>query len=213
MMFVLVWMTVVHLFRRNVDAAARCTTTLLRLAEERGARFWLSVGTWLQGAGLVQAGRPEEALIQLRAGSRHFFAVGSRQYEPYIRYSEAEAHLLCDRADESAVCLGLAQQAVEQTNQRFFEPEVHRIAAKLHRSRGEFDKAEACYRRAVEQARGQSGRSWELRAATGLARLCLEQGRHVEAREILAPVYGWFTEGFDTPDLKEARALLDELRE
>ena len=94
-----------------------------------------------------------------------------------------------------------------------WEPEVHRLMGDLllRRNPSAADRAEVCYRRAIERARSQEAKSWELRAATSLARLWRDQGKPAEARALLAPVYGWFTEGFDTADLKEARALLDEL--
>ena len=95
-----------------------------------------------------------------------------------------------------------------------WEPEVHRLTGDLllRRNPSAADRAEASYRRAIERARWQEAKSWELRAATSLARLWGEQGRQTEARELLAPVYGWFTEGFDTADLKDAEALFEELR-
>ncbi len=94
-----------------------------------------------------------------------------------------------------------------------WEPEVHRLMGDLllRRNPSAPDRAEASYRRAIERARSQEAKSWELRAATSLARLWRDQGKPAEARELLAPVYGWFTEGFDTLDLKEAKALLEEL--
>ena len=94
-----------------------------------------------------------------------------------------------------------------------WEPEVHRLMGDLllRRNPSAADRAEISYRRAIERARSQEAKSWELRASTSLARLWRDQGKCTEARKLLAPVYGWFTEGFDTADLQEARALLDEL--
>ena len=95
----------------------------------------------------------------------------------------------------------------------WWEPEVHRLIGDLllRRNPSAPDRAEVSYRRAIERARSQEAKSWELRAATSLARLWRDQGKPAEAHALLAPVYGWFTEGFDTPDLKDAKALLDEL--
>jgi predicted ATPase len=94
-----------------------------------------------------------------------------------------------------------------------WEPEVHRLMGDLllRRNPSAPDRAEASYWRAIERARSQEAKSWELRAATSLARLWRDQGKPTEARALLAPIYGWFTEGFDTADLKEAKALLEEL--
>src|SRR5262249_16182884 len=103
---------------------------------------------------------------------------------------------------------------IEQSGARFFEAEVHRCHGDVLLAQGDQNaaEAEASYGRALDIARGQSARLWELRAATGLARLCRDHGKRQEAVALLAQVYGWFTEGFDTPDLQEAKVLLDELR-
>jgi predicted ATPase len=101
------------------------------------------------------------------------------------------------------------------TNERFYEAEICRVKGELLLQHGGPDDAagaETCFRQALDIAEAQSAKSWELRAATSLARLLSEQGRRAEAYDLVAPIYGWFTEGFDTADLKEARALLDELR-
>jgi predicted ATPase len=113
--------------------------------------------------------------------------------------------------------LGALQAAVAHVDRRgsdaWWEPEVHRSMGDLllRRNPSAADRAEGCYRRALERARWAEAKSWELRAATSLARLWRDQGKPIEARELLAPVYGWFTEGFGTADLKEAKALLEQL--
>jgi predicted ATPase len=115
---------------------------------------------------------------------------------------------------EPEVGLGLLSEAiltVERTRERLFEAELHRLRAELLLTLGNKSDAEAALQQALMIARAQQARMWELRAATSLARLRRDQGRHAEARDLLAPVYAWFTEGFDTPDLKEAKALLDKL--
>jgi predicted ATPase len=104
-----------------------------------------------------------------------------------------------------------ALQIVEQTGQRWFAAELYRHKGQLLLRQGRTEAAEELYRKALSIAEEQEAKLWELRAAASLARLRRDQGRHAEGRDLLAPVYGWFTEGFDTPDLKEARALLDEL--
>jgi predicted ATPase len=115
--------------------------------------------------------------------------------------------------DQAWSHIGEAITAVETTKETWYEAEVHRIAGEIALMSPEPDaaKAEACFERALAVAREQQARSFELRAAMSIARLWREQGKRDEAREILAPVYGWFTEGFDTLDLKQAKALLDEL--
>ena len=115
--------------------------------------------------------------------------------------------------DDAWSYIGEAITAVETTKEKWYEAEVHRIAGEIALMSPEPDaaKAEACFERALAVARSQQAKSWELRAAISMARLWREQGKRDEARELLAPVYGWFTEGFDTLDLKQAKALLDEL--
>jgi predicted ATPase len=115
--------------------------------------------------------------------------------------------------EEAWSYIGEAMTAVELTKERWNEAELHRIAGEIALMSPERDtaKAEAYFERALAIAREQQAKSWELRAAMSMARLWRDQGKRKEARELLAPVYGWFTEGFDTLDLKQARALLDEL--
>jgi predicted ATPase len=123
-----------------------------------------------------------------------------------------ETHAELDQLDDAWRCSGEAMNAMATTSERWWEPEVYRIAGEIALLSRERDTAsEAYFERALEVARAQQAKSWELRAATSMARLWREQGKRDEARELLAPVYGWFTEGFDTLDLKQAKALLEEL--
>jgi predicted ATPase len=127
--------------------------------------------------------------------------------------SLARGHADLGQIDEAWRRIAEAISAVEATKERIFEAEVNRIAGEIARlsSVPDLAKAEAYFERALTVARAQQAKSWELRAATSMARLWRDQGKRDEARDLLAPVYGWFTEGFDTRDLKEARKLLDEL--
>jgi predicted ATPase len=122
---------------------------------------------------------------------------------------------LCElgQFDDTWRCIGEALTTVETTKERWYEAEVHRLAGEITLMTPEPDttKVEAYFDRALTVAREQQAKSWELRAAMSMARLWRDQGKRGEARELLAPVYGWFTEGFDTLDLKEARALLRRL--
>jgi predicted ATPase len=115
--------------------------------------------------------------------------------------------------DEALTALEAAVVHFECTGDALWEPEVHRLMGDLllRRNPSAPDRAEASYRRAIKRARSQDAKSWELRAATSLARLWRDQGKPAAARALLAPIYGWFTEGFDTADLKDAKALLDHL--
>jgi predicted ATPase len=125
----------------------------------------------------------------------------------------AKAHADLGQFEDARRCIGEAIAAAETSGERWWEAEFHRTAGEIERIAPERDaaKAQTSFERGLEIARAQQARSFELRAATSLARLRRDQGRHGEALGLLAPVYGWFTEGFDTPDLKEARSLLEEL--
>ena len=125
----------------------------------------------------------------------------------------AKAYADLDQFDEASRYIGEAMTAVETTKERWWEADIYRMAGEIALLSGEPDaaKAEAYFERALSVARQQQAKSWELRAAMSLARLWRHQRKPQQARELLAPVYGWFTEGFDTRDLKEAKALLDEL--
>ena len=125
--------------------------------------------------------------------------------------SLAQAHTKAGNPEEGLTTLAEALTIIEETDERHFEAELHRVRGELLLMQGSETEAEASLRKAIEVARHQQAKSWELRATTSLCRLFKEQAKTHEARAMLAEVYGWFTEGFDTPDLKEAKALLDEL--
>ena len=129
-----------------------------------------------------------------------------------LSYS-AKAYAALGQFDDAWRCIGEAMTAVETTKERWCEAELHRTAGEIALRSPEHNaaKAEAYFERAVAVARQQQAKSWELRAAMSMARLWRDQGKPQQARELLAPVYGWFTEGFDTLDLKEAKALLEQL--
>ena len=132
---------------------------------------------------------------------------------PFYVSNLATAYAELGQFDDAWRCIGEAETAVETTKYTWYEAEVNRIAGEIALLSPDPDaaKAEAYFERALTVARQQQAKSWELRAAMSLARLWRDQGKRDEARELLAPVYGWFTEGFDTRDLKEAKALLEEL--
>jgi len=130
---------------------------------------------------------------------------------PYHLALVAGACEIAGRVEDGLTLLDNALQIVERTGERWFSAELHRGKGELLQQRGHCEAAEKLYCKALGIAREQEAKLWELRAAVSLARLRRDQGRRAEAGELLAPVYGWFTEGFDTQDLKEARALLDEL--
>ena len=130
---------------------------------------------------------------------------------PYYVALLAIACEIAGQIEESLTLLEEAFQIVERTGERWFEAELHRHKGRLLLQKGHAEPAEDLYRTALGIAREQEAKRWELRAAVSLARLRRDQGRLAEARDLVAPVYDWFTEGFDAPDLKDAKALLDEL--
>jgi predicted ATPase len=139
--------------------------------------------------------------------------MGSTTWLPLHLSHLAKAYSELGQFDNAWSCIDEAKTSIETTNERWSEAEVYRIVGEIALKSPEPDKAkaEAYFERALSVARQQQAKSWELRAAMSMARLWLDQGKRAEARDLLAPVYGWFTEGFDTRDLKEAKALLEEL--
>jgi predicted ATPase len=152
-----------------------------------------------------------EGISLLRSGLSAYRATGAEAILPYYIALLARACEISRRIDEGLTLLDEALQIVERIEERWFAAELYRHKGQLLQRQGHTEAAEELYCRALSIAQEQEAKLWELRAAASLARLRRDQGRHAEARDLLAPVYGWFTEGFDTPDLKEAKALLDEL--
>jgi predicted ATPase len=168
---------------------------------------------WLQGWGLLQGGRTAEGCARMREGVDAMLALGEPFLLPLALAILCEANAAEGRPDKGLELLAKSRSQIDAMGGNYYEPELHRVRGELLHARADGGEraAEAAFREALEVARRQHARLLELRAATSLARLWQQQGRKDEARELLAPVYDWFTEGFDTRDLKEAKALLDEL--
>jgi predicted ATPase len=184
---------------------------LVAVTTEQGFSFWRAQGTIYRGWVKVKNGDVTEGISLLRSGSAAHRATGAETVGPYFNALLASAYEISGQIEEALAQLDDALQIIERTGERWFEAELHRHKGQLLLRRGHTELAEDHYRKALGVAKEQQAKLWELRAAASLARLRRDQGRHVEARDLLAPVYGWFTEGFDTPDLKKAKALLDEL--
>jgi len=199
----------------NRAAAAAQAQELVALAEEKGSLLWKAWGTVIQGCVLALSGRASEAIEMLISGMAAMRTTGATLLTPFYLPHLARAHAELGQFEEAWRCIGEATTAAETTKDKWCEAEIHRTAGEIALMSPEPDaaKAQAHFERAIAIARAQQAKSWELRAATSLARLWRDHGNRHQARDLLAPVYGWFTEGFDTADLKEAKALLDELAE
>ena len=167
----------------------------------------------MQGCVLAMTGKASDAIRVITSGATALRSTGSTMWLPLCLSYLARAHAELGQFNDAWRCMGEATTAMETTKEKWFEAEVNRIAGEVALLSPERDatKAEAYFERALAVARAQQAKSWELRAAMSLARLWRDQGKPQQARELLAPVYGWCTEGFDTLDLKQAKTLLDEL--
>ena len=195
--------------------AAALARELVALAEEKGSLFWKASGMMNQGCVLALTGRASDAIETLISGIAAHRTTGATIFTPFYLMHLARADAELGQFEAARRCIGEAMTAAETTKETWCEAEIHRTAGEIALMSPEPDaaKAQAHFERAIAIARAQTAKSWELRAATSLARLWRDQGKRQQARDLLAPVYGWFTEGFDTADLKEANTLLDELTE
>ena len=204
------WKAALHQLRGEVGLALEVAEVDLALTTEQIIPFFAAHATVLRGWALVDQGRCEEGIAALYAGVDAYRASGANLEVPHWLALLAEACGKVGRIDEAQAVLRDALALVEHTGIRYHEAELHRLDGELSRGRDD-ERSDGCFRQAIEIARAQQAKSWELRAATSLARLWGDQGKRTEARDLLAPIYGWFTEGFDTPVLKEAKLLLDQL--
>ena len=188
-------------------AYARC------LATAQGFPFWAAWGTIFRGWALVMQGQGAEGMAQVRQGIAAWRATGAVLYVPYYCTVLADVSNHLGHTEDGLQALAEAHTVVEQHEERWWEAEVHRLRGVLLLRQTATPQAEAetWLQRALDLARRQEAKSLELRAAMSLSRLWQQQGKQHEVRELLAPVYGWFTEGFDTADLQEVKALLEEL--
>jgi len=194
-------------------AANAQSNEVVRLADEKGAALWKALGTMQQGCVLALSSKASEAIQMITSGITTYRSTGSRVYLPFFLAHLSTAHAELGQFDDAWRCIGEAMTAVETTKERWCEAEINRIKGEIALKLPQLgsSQAGAYFERALTVARTQQAKSWELRAAMSMARLWRDQGKRNEARDLLAPVYGWFTEGFDTLDLKEAKILLDTL--
>jgi predicted ATPase len=184
---------------------------LVKVTTEQGFPVWRAVGTAHRGWVMVGNGDVAEGVALLRSGSEAYRATGTEMWTPHFFALLARACEIAGQNEDALTMLNKGLRIVERTGGRWLAAELERLKGQLLRRQEHPEAAEELYRKALSIAREQEAKLWELRAAVSLARLWGEQGRRVEARDLLAPVYGWFAEGFDTPDLIKAKTLLEEL--
>ena len=183
------------------------------LSERLGFPLWLGLGRVLRGWARVESGEGEAGIAEMQQAMVELAGLGSGIAAPWLHLWLAEGLRKVGRHDEALGALGLGVAQAEQQGQHFYDAELHRLRAEilLDTDGNAGEEAEALFGRSLEIARRQEAKTFELRAATSLARLWQRQGKRAAARALLAPLYAWFTEGFDTGDLVAARKLLDEL--
>ena len=185
----------------------------MALSREQGFPYWLGLGTIRRGWALAAQGQGAEGVEQIRQGLAVWRATGADLVLPWFLALLAEACGRAGAAEEGLTAVAEALTAVHTKANRAYEAELYRLKGELlvTLSPGNIAEAESCFQQALNIARRQEAKSWELRSAMSLARLWQQQGKHAAAYALLAPIYGWFTEGFDTADLQGAKALLAEL--
>ncbi len=200
-------------FRREEGAAQACAEASINLATAQGFPLRKAFGTILHGWALAQQGQAQEGIDQINQGLIVLRATGAETWRPYFLVLLAEAYGMLGQPETGLAVLAEALTLADTMGARWFTAELHRLkgALLLQQNSDNQAGAETCFQHAISIAQNQSAKSWELRAARSLSKLWQQQGKRQEAYDLLAPIYGWFTEGFDTADLKDAKMLLDEL--
>jgi len=214
LLYALVFVSWFHITcSRNYAAARAATDELITLGQKTGALASRDQGMIQQGCVLAVTGKASEAVHLITSGLPARASAGATVTVPSFLSYLAIGHAELGQFDEAWRRIEEAIATIKTTKERWFEAEAHRVAGELALNSAKSDRAKALchFQKAIAVARKQQARSWELRAAMSMARLWRDQGKPDEARDLLAPVYGWFTEGFETLDLKEAKKLLDEL--
>jgi predicted ATPase/class 3 adenylate cyclase len=213
LMYALVHASFTQIYCGNYTAASTQADEVRALADKVGASFWKAVGMMLQGWVMVPAGQAARAVASISSAISALELLEARLWAPsslsYLAFAYAEVR----QFDDARRCIREALEAVEKSKETWCEAEVYRRAGEIEvmLQVPDVQRAEDNFARALSVARAQHAKSWELRAAMSMARLWRDEGKRQQAYNLLAPIYGWFTEGFDTLDLREARALLGEL--
>jgi predicted ATPase len=206
---------VFYQLRREVRFTQERAAAAIRLATTQGFPQWMAGDSILRGWALAQQGQSQEGIAQIEQGLRDVRATGAEIRRPHFLALLAEAHGTIGEPEAGLTVLTEALALVDKTGERWCEAEIYRLKGELllQQSSDNSTAAEVCFYQAIGIAQNGQAKSLELRATTSLARLWQQQGKRQEAHDLLAPVYNWFTEGFDTADLKDAKALLHELED
>jgi predicted ATPase len=195
---------------RQGQSCRDLSSELLEVSQEHDFPMYRGGGMFFSGWATADGGELEQGVALMEQGLALYSAVRHIN-RPHLLAVLASAKADLGKPDEGFELLEEALASIEVSGERWWLAELHRLRGRLLAARGQHDKGEACFRQAIEVSSEQKARMLELRAATSLARLWSDRGKNAEARDLLAPIYGWFTEGFETLDLKEARMLLDDL--
>jgi predicted ATPase len=204
------WAAWLHQLRREPHAAKERAERAMALCNEQRFPYFLAWGTILQGWALAKEGQGEAAMAQMRQGLAAHRATGAEEHRPFFLALLAETYGSAGQVEEGLSLLTEALEAVDKTGERVYEAELYRLKGELLQKQSTAtDAVEECFHHAVSAARQQGAKCLELRAVMSLSRLLKGQGKTAEARQMLTEIYAWFTEGFDTADLQEAKALLE----
>src|SRR5262245_7790380 len=202
-----------HQVRRERRLAQELAGAAIALGRELGILHWEAYGSIVHGWALAMQGQWEDGIARIQQGLVAQQMVGAQIGRPTFLGLLTEAHTVAGQAEAGLEVLTEALALVDHTGERYWEAELYRLKGELLLQQAILDapQAEACFQQALAIARRQQAKSWELRAAMSLARLWQQQGKRQEAHDLLGPVYNWFTEGFDTADLQDAKTLLQAL--
>jgi len=203
----------VHQFCREVSVVQNLAQSLTAFAHEQGFILYEASGIIQSGWTLAQYGQGTQSVSEIQQGLDVTQNSGAEHHRPYYLSLLAESYRTTGQIEEVLRALTQALALVDKSGGNWYEADIHRLKGELllQQSSDNHPEAESCFQQAINVACSQQAKSLELRAATSLARLWQQQGKRQEAHALLAPVYNWFTEGFDTADLKDAKALLDTL--
>lgn len=204
--FALIFDAMLHIYRRDPRRSRAQAEAAIALATEHELPPLLAWARVLRGWAMVQQGPSAEGVAEVREGIAGWSPMGL-VFRPHFLFILADSYARTGQIEEALTILAEALTVTEQTHEGFAEPEIHRLRGELQRAPAE---AEPCFHQAIEIARRQKAKSFELRAIVSLSRLLQKESRHAKAREMLSDIYSWFTEGFDTIDLREAAALLED---